>query len=201
MRRLFRATGEGFFEVPDGTLLNAFVNPSDATSGLPADLTGGVSIAAGEVGPGVVSSIHVMPHTTQITVLLAGALRVHMKDPGEPGGRYTVDLAVADRPAGPGFDVCAVLTRPGAFFQLDNAGGNAPARVLYVVSPSYVFLPAGPEEPPVYDDSVMIAAGWEELEERGWAAPELRSQATSAEARARAVRTISERRGATRGGG
>jgi hypothetical protein len=59
MERLFECLDSDFFEVPDGTLVNPFLNPTDMTSGLSFDLFDGLGVAAGRVDSGVVSEIHV----------------------------------------------------------------------------------------------------------------------------------------------
>ena len=47
MNRLFKCLDADFFRVPDGTLVNPFLNPKDNMSGLPWDILDGLSIAAG----------------------------------------------------------------------------------------------------------------------------------------------------------
>ena len=61
MNRLFTARDSDFLKVPDGTLVNPFLDPMDAMSGLPSELVDGPSVAAGQIDPRVVSEIHVMP--------------------------------------------------------------------------------------------------------------------------------------------
>ena len=68
---------EGFFRVPDQTLVNPFLNPNDAMSRLPPGLFNGMAIAAGQINPGVKSNIAVAPYIYEVTLLLEGELRIH----------------------------------------------------------------------------------------------------------------------------
>ena len=52
MNRLFECLDSGFFRVPDGTLVNPFLNPEDIMSGLPWDVLDGLGITAGYIDPG-----------------------------------------------------------------------------------------------------------------------------------------------------
>ena len=74
----------------------------------------------------------------------------------------------------------AVLTKPRTLLQLRNEG-SATAAVLYIVSPSYVFEMDA--DTVVYDDAVVVANSWEELEARAYDVPALAISATEAEAR------------------
>ena len=184
-----------FFEVPDGTLVNPFFNPGDIMSGLPSDLLDGLSIAAGQINPGIISEIHVHPFISQVTLLLSGELTIWMKDPGNMDPKYGQQLVVP-KPAedGPGLTTIATLAPPGTFFQLDNGKGREPARVLYVTSPGYIFEP-GPsiKGPPVYDDAITVGRDWNRLERFSWNPPELNSPATSIAARDRAIQRLASR--------
>src|SRR5262245_3522126 len=120
MNRLFECLDAKFFKVPDGTLVNPFLNPKDIKSGLPWDILDGLSIAAGYIGARIISEIHVHPFISQITVLISGSLDIHMKDPGNMGERYTVRLKLPTPTGNPGFTTAATLASPGTFFQLDN---------------------------------------------------------------------------------
>jgi hypothetical protein len=141
MNRLFECSDTNFFRVPDGTLVQPFLNSKDVMSGLPWDLLDGLSIAAGQVDPGVVSKIHVHPFISQVTVLLSGILEIHMKDPGTPDPPYKLTLKLPDSTGQLGFTTAAALAQPGTFFQLDNSHGTEPAQVLYICTPSYIFEP------------------------------------------------------------
>jgi hypothetical protein len=92
MNRLFECLDANFLAVPDGTLVNPFLNPKDIMSGLPWDIFDGLSIASGYIKPGTVSEIHVHPFISQITVLISGSLDIHMKDPGNTDAPYHVGL-------------------------------------------------------------------------------------------------------------
>ena len=74
----------------------------------------------------------------------------------------------------------AVLTKPRTLLQLRNEG-SATAAVLYIVSPSYVVEMDA--DTVVYDDAVVVANSWEELEARAYDVPALAISATEAEAR------------------
>jgi hypothetical protein len=175
-------------------LVNPFLNPWDIMSGLPSDLLDGLSIAAGVIAPGLVSQIHVHPYITQITLLLSGQLKIHMKDPGTLDPRYTIDLR-RPRPTGaPGFTTAAVLTAPGTFFQLDNSNGAEPAQVLYLTSPSYVFEPGETTDAaPIYDDAVIVGTDWEKLVAQNWNPPALQNPAYSYAARQQAIQRLAAR--------
>jgi hypothetical protein len=163
------------FEVPDGTMLSPFLNPSDSMSGLPFDFRSGVSISAGLIRPHTSSKIHVMPFVTQVTFVRAGDLFVRMKGRAdrEP---YSQRVGVAQ----------AVLTEPGTFLELTNEQ-DAVCEVLYVVSPAYLFEVAGGRV--VYDDSVVLDESWVELAEKRW-----QFRHPTIEDRREAERRLSQRR-------
>ena len=73
-----------FVRAGDGTEVSAFLNPYDTQSGsagLPAGEA--ISMAAGRIGPGVRSAIHVHPALTQITYVTAGNLTVLTRTPDQ----------------------------------------------------------------------------------------------------------------------
>lgn len=152
MKRLLR-TG-GFFRVPDGTWVAPLFNPLDTLSALPGCLDAGFSVAVGRIGSRCRSAIHLMPHVAQLTLVLEGSLRVRMKGPHD-SRPYTLRLGRWQ----------AVLTRPGTFVQLANDGARA-CRVLYIVSPSYVFEWRARRLH--YDDAVAVPGDWAALARRGW---------------------------------
>ena len=195
MNRLFECqnprNGGGFLRVPDQTLVNAFLNPNDTNSGLPHGLLDGVAIAAGQIDSEVVGNIAVHPYITEIVLLLEGNLKIHMKDPGEPDGIYCVDMFLPVDLGGAGFTSAAAVIPPGTFFQLDNATGRVPARVLYISSPSYIFEPGEQNtDPPRYDDAVQLGRSWDALAEAGWNPPVLQDPRHSHEAREAALRRL-----------
>ena len=195
MKRLFECLSNKFFEVPDGTLVNPFLNPKDIMSGLPWDILDGISIAAGQINPGVVSEIHVHPFISQVTVLLSGSLMIRMKDPCTSDPYYEKELKLPDVEAKDGFSTVAVLGSPGTFFQLNNSLGNQPARVLYICSPSYIFEPgATPSDPPVYDDAIPVGKDWEYLAKNNWNPPELSKPERSYAARHQAIQRLASRK-------
>ena len=155
MKRVF--TIEKPFRVPDGTLVSPFLNPKDSMSGLPFDLLEVFSLAAGTIEPKTKSKIHVMPFVTQVTFVRHGELTVRMK--GHPDRTHYALTVLSNQ---------AVLTEPGTFFQLVNEG-DGPCKVLYIVSPAYLFEMSGGKV--VYDDSVVLEQEWNDLESAEWRPP------------------------------
>jgi len=191
MNRLFECLDSGFFKVPDGTLVNPFLNPKDIMSGLPWDVLDGLGITAGYIDPGIVSEIHVHPFISQVTVLLSGSLDIHMKDFGNGDTPYTLELRLPTPTEKPGFTTAATLAPPGTFFQIDNSCGSGPARVLYLTSPCYIFEPGETTDaPPVYDDAVVVGSDWRRLAKHNWNPPELCDPARSYGARQRAIERL-----------
>ncbi len=185
---------QGFIRVPDQTLVNAFLNPNDATSGLPPGLFDGLAIAAGQIDSGVRGNIAVHPFIYQVTLLLHGELRIHLKDPMEDTDPYTVRLGVPPSLGGAGFTCAAVLVRPGTFFQLDNTNDDSPAHVLYISSPSYVYEPGtSSDSPPRYDDAVQLGDSWAALAEQNWDPAELHNPGNTASAREAALRRLAQK--------
>ena len=137
------------FQIPDGTMVSPFLNARDVFSDLPFDLLDSFSIAAGEIPPSVKSKIHIHPVVTQVTFVWQGKVTVTMKD------RYNKNPYAI--PLEPGQ---AVLTKAGTFFQLSNTSERS-CRVLYIVSPAYVFLMNNNEV--VYDDALVLDERWEAL--------------------------------------
>jgi len=151
MNKVFRI--RDYFCVPDGTFVSPFLNSKDNQSGLPFDLLGGFSLAAGKIETDSKSKIHIMPHVTQVTFVREGKLEVMMKsDEGEP---YPLNLERNE----------AVLSKPGTFFQLIN-NCLEPCEVLYIVSPAYLYEKSG--DTVLYDDSVVLEEDWEQLSMPGW---------------------------------
>jgi hypothetical protein len=159
MKKIF--TIENGVGVPDGTIVYPFLNPWDTTSGLPWNLLQDFSLAMGKIGPHQCSKIHVMPLVTQVTFVLQGRLGVKMKDPDHPHP-YSLQLEVEQ----------AILTRPGTFLQFCN-NTHVPCRVLYFVSPAYVFL--SEEGRVTYDDSLVLDEDWKGLKRIDWKPRGLRS--------------------------
>jgi len=153
MQRLF--TVQKGNRVPDGTVVYPFLNCQDSTSNLPRDLLEDFSLAFGEIAPQQQSKIHVMPLVTHVTLVLQGQLVVRMRDRDQPWP-YSL-LLTAEQ---------AVLTRRGTFLQLSNSTSE-PCRVLYIVSPAYLFL-MDEEGRVVYDDSIVLNEDWAELERVNW---------------------------------
>lgn len=179
MNRIFRP--RGFFTVPDGTEVSAFLNATDdSQDDVPWGALGDMSIAAGRIGAGVHSAIHMHPVVTQVTYLVSGRLGIRMQD--DPAAEpYDLHLAPGE----------AVVVRPRTLFQLRNTS-DAAAEVLYLVSPSYVFEMDGKRI--VHDDATVLGASWEALR----AAPASAMNAYQASAaRAESVRRLAARKGET----
>lgn len=142
-----------WIQVTDGTSVAPFFNPKDCTSKLPWDLVEHLSIAAGEIE--TESTIQTLPLVTQITYVLSGTLEVVIKtaDQTEP-----VRLAVEANQA--------VLMKPGSLFQFKNTGDKA-CRVLYIVSPAYLFE-MDASGGVLYDDAFIVTESWDELRKQNW---------------------------------
>jgi hypothetical protein len=137
--------------VPDETELAAFLNATDSTNTeLAWQGLGDVSIAAGRIRGNTQSWVHMHPVVTVIIYVTSGELRIRMKDSVE---ERAYDIRLHSGQAG--------VAEPGTLMQLCN-DGSAMAEVLYIVSPSYVFeLDNGEVK---YDDAVLIARTWNEVE-------------------------------------
>lgn len=142
-----------WIQVPDGTLVAPFFNSKDCTSQLPWDLSEAFSVAAGEIED--TSSIVVMPLVSQMTFVLSGKLEIIMKDTESLVPNSL--LLEANQ---------AVFIKPGTFFQFRNKGSE-PCRVLYIVSPAYLFE-LDENGTVIYDDSFIISESWKMLEESEW---------------------------------
>ena len=198
MKRVFECLEEDFFTVPDGTLVNPFLNPKDVMSGLPWDLLDGLSVAAGQVDPRILSDIVVLPFISHVIVLLSGEMKVWMKEPDDSRDPYSCDLRLPSPSKQPGFTSAAVLIKPGTFLQLDNLQGTEPARVLYLSSPSYIFEPGeSTDAPPIYDDAITLGRDWKRLAAHNWSPPELHESNRSYAARQQAILRLAVR---SRGG-
>jgi hypothetical protein len=154
MNRIF-ATGQGT-PVPDGTVVHSLLQTA-----LRGPETGGwddgLSIALGVIPPHTVSKIHLHPLVTQVTLVLHGALRVVMKDTAQESP-YSLDL-VAEQ---------GTIARPGTLLQYVNQGG-AECRVLYIVSPAFVYE-VDANGSVLYNDALVLDDDWKELAAAGWAA-------------------------------
>jgi hypothetical protein len=148
------------FKVPDNTLVYPFLNSKDSMSQLPWDLSDGVSLAVGEIAPASRSHIHIHPIVTLITWIISGELHLRMKDPVSLSP-YTLQLHPEQ----------AAVSRPQTFLQHIN-NSSQPCRVLYIVSPAYVFV-LDDQGQVVYDDAIVTLRGWDELAQQGWMIPEI----------------------------
>lgn len=169
MRRIFKK-GKGII-VPDGTKVFPFLNPKDSTSGLPWDLLEGFSLAAGEIPPNTRSQPHIHLHVTHVTFVAEGTLTVRMKDQDSSRPcRLTVQPQKA------------VLTRPGSFFQLINLTRTL-CKVLYIVSPAYLFEKDNNTKKIIYNDALVFDEAWEQLAKMNWNHPCLMDPKNSKRAR------------------
>lgn len=140
--------------VPDGSIVNGFLNSMDNTSGVEFGLVESLSIAGGLLAPGVRSKLQIMPLVTQVTFVRRGQLTVKMKEE-QTAHHYTLHLSPNQ----------AALTRPRTFLQLINETDET-CEVLYIVTPSYMF--ELDENKVVYDDSVVFDENWDIIETPGW---------------------------------
>lgn len=174
MRQVFRR-GRGNI-VPDGTRVHPFLNPADSTNNLPLELFSEVSVALGELRARQASKIHMHPLVTMIIWIIRGRLSLRLKD-RQSKRPYTLRLRAED----------GAVALPGTFVQLLNESRSA-CRVLYIVSPAYVFLKLRGKM--VYDDAVVCDASWGELARLRWRPATLPSVAAMRAARVRALRRL-----------
>jgi mannose-6-phosphate isomerase-like protein (cupin superfamily) len=182
MNRIFRK-GRGNL-VPDGTLVYPFLNPTDSTNDLPVGLFDDVSIALGEIGPGQSSKIQVHPAVTVIIWVVDGDLRLKMKDTGTPEP-YCLELRTED----------GALALPGTFFQLINPGRET-CRLIYVVTPPYVFLET--QGKLVYDDAIVVDCDWDTLAAQRYQSPGMDKPDAVQAKRRKAVRELCRRKGSAK---
>ncbi|NIP15864.1 MAG: hypothetical protein GWM88_14520 [Pseudomonadales bacterium] len=172
---------ESFVPAADGTEICAFLNSSDTRSGPLRDpASQAVSVAAGRIGPGVRSAVHVHPVLTQITYVTAGTLTALMRQAGGTEA-YRVEVP-------PG---AATRTDCGTLLQLCNETEGT-VEVLYVSAPAYI-LETAADGSVRYEDALMLGEDWDSPAVREWnrdAAEKARSRATSR--RAEAARRIAE---------
>ncbi|MBN2347834.1 MAG: cupin domain-containing protein [Bacteroidales bacterium] len=168
-----------FFEIPDGTMLSAFLNPKDSTSNLPFNLIDGFSVAYGIIKKHESSKIHVHPYVDQVTYVLSGKITLRMKGKND-NDSYPVELYANH----------SAISIGGEFFQLINKS-NEDTHVLYIVSPAYLFDKRGEEV--FYDDSIMLDYSWEELKKMNWKPAELNEKEHSKKAREEAFLRLSQR--------
>lgn len=141
LNRIFRR-GKGAI-VPDGTRVYPYLNPLDSTSGLPAGLFGGASVALGVIRSRQRSRIQMHPLVTVIFWVVSGRLRIQLKD-------HVLKLGPEN----------GAVALPGTYLQLINPGARQ-CRVLYIVSPPYVFLKR--KRKVVYDDAMVFGYEWDRL--------------------------------------
>ncbi len=74
--------------------------------------------------------------------------------------RVVIDLFLAISGKGE-----ACLSKQNTFFQLIN-NSNDVAKVLYIVSPDYLFLMEN--EKVIYDDAIIVDEDWDKLKDADW---------------------------------
>lgn len=152
MKKIFDV-GDGF-DVPDGTIVHSIMDPQLLRRDGPR-MVGDMSLALGEIPPGITSKIHVHPVVSQLTFVISGRLKVRMKDASneEP---YALNLGPEQ----------SVMTEAGTFFQLIN-DSDENCRALYVVTPSFIFEcdSAGRV---LYNDAMVLDEDWDRLARISW---------------------------------
>jgi hypothetical protein len=174
MRRILRR-GRGT-TVPDGTRVYPFLNPLDSTNDLPLEPLSEASVALGELRPGQASKIHMHPLVTMMVWVVRGRLSLRLKD-RHSNKPYTLRLRAED----------GAVVRPGTFLQLVNESRTR-CRVLYIVTPPYVFLEA--QGKILYDDAIVLDANWDELARLRWRAAAIPKVGAMRAARERALRKL-----------
>jgi hypothetical protein len=174
VKRIFRR-GRGT-TAPDGTRIYPFLNPADSTSRLRLALFSGASVALGELPAGKASKIHMHPLVTMIVWVVTGRLSLTLKD-RRSNKPYTLRLRAED----------GALVLPGTFLQL-IAERRTPCRVLYIVSPAYVFLKARGKI--LYDDAIVFDKSWDQLARLRWRPATIPKVATMRAARSWALRNL-----------
>ncbi len=157
MDKIFSA-GEGF-PVPDGTIVHSVLDPA-ALSRSTGEWMEDISIAVGHIAPRTMSKIHLHAVVNQVTWVLSGELTVKMKDP-RASAPYTLDVSGEQ----------AVITRPGTFLQLINRS-DADCKVLYIVTPAFVFVTDTGGEV-IHNDAMVLDHGWDDLAAMEWTLPDL----------------------------
>jgi mannose-6-phosphate isomerase-like protein (cupin superfamily) len=158
MKKVFCA-GDGF-KVPDGTIVHSIIDPRIASQ-YKSEWVDELSIALGRIPPKTTSKIHAHPLVTQVTLVLSGGLTVKMKD-GKADKPYAIDLAKEQ----------SAVTRPGTFFQLINSGDEE-CRVLYIVSPAFIFE-CDERGNVIYNDAIVLDEDWIELSGMNWMIPQMK---------------------------
>lgn len=174
MKKIF-SVGEGF-KVPDGTIVHSVLDPRIA-SRCKSEWVDEVSLALGVIPANTTSKIHLHPLVTQATWILSGKLTVKMKDPKvkEP---YALDLSQEQ----------SVVTKPGTFFQLINSNSKE-CRVLYIVSPAFIFE-CGDKGEVLYNDALVIDENWNELSKNNWKIPQMEDVAAARKKREQSVQRL-----------
>ena len=178
MRHIFKI-GEAI-EVPDGTVVQSSVAPSQfGLDGLP--MMDQVSVAQGNLSPGICSNIHVHPIVQQVTWVLSGTLTVKMKD---AENEHPYELEVVEQQA--------VVTHAGTLFQLLNQSENH-CQTLYIVAPAFVFETDASGDV-IYNDALVLNEGWDQLAVVGWRISTLQDLNTIRKNRQASLERLAQRR-------
>ena len=143
MKQILRP--DGYQRVADGTEVGPLLNASKGPA-----LNADISLATGHIAAGVCSAVHFHPVVTQLTYILAGTLKVWMRDPGADAP-YCLAPQQGD----------SVVTEPGTLLQLHN-DSKLPVTVLYVVTPGYLqhIHTTGAVD---FEDAVIAGPSWDAL--------------------------------------
>jgi hypothetical protein len=152
MKHIFKVAKQ--YKIPDGTIVAPFMNPYDSNSTESITDINDISISEGIIEGFGKSKIQIFPYVNQITYVLEGKLKVIMKGQKDKGP-YSLVITKND----------SVITYKNEFLQLVNETSES-CRVLYIVSPAYVYEIENGEV--VYDDSIILDKSWEELKKANW---------------------------------
>jgi len=147
MNKVFESKGE--FKIPDGTTISSLINPYDCNSENSNFKFDDLSITTGVIKALSKSKIQVLPFVNQITYILDGQIKAIMKGLNDDN-QYEI-IAKRDQ---------AFITMKNEFLQLINEN-DIDVKVLYIVSPSYVFEEIDGKI--IYDDSIIVDYEWNDL--------------------------------------
>ena len=178
MRHIFKL-GEAI-DVPDGTVVQSSVAPSQfGLDGL--SMMDQVSVAQGNLSPGICSNIHVHPIVQQVTWVLSGTLTVKMKD---AENEHPYELEVVQQQA--------VVTHAGTLFQLMNQS-EGHCQTLYIVAPAFVFETDASGDV-IYYDALVLNEDWDQLAAIGWKVSTLQNLNTIRKKRQASLERLAQRR-------
>ena len=178
MRHIFKL-GEAI-DVPDGTVVHSSVAPSQfGLDGL--SMMDQVSVAQGNLSPGICSNIHVHPIVQQVTWVLSGTLTVKMKD---AENEHPYELEVVQQQA--------VVTHAGTQFQLMTQSERH-CQARYIVAPAFVFESDASGDV-IYNDALVLIEDWDQLAAVGWKISTLQNLNTIRKKRQASLERLAQRR-------